>query len=500
MNNALINSLISLIQNTYLIFALCLIVAYAILAFVSVLETRHYLKKTNFIDFSDVLSSHLAPSISIITPAYNEEKTIIESVRSLLSLHYSNYDVLIINDGSKDKTVETVIEAYDMEQVNYVVNPIIKTEKIRGVYKSKNRAFHNLILVDKENGGKADAINCGINLSEADLISCIDADCILEPNALVKMVKPFMENTKRRVVAAGGVIRAANNCRIEDGKVVDVDLPKSYIGRVQILEYIRAFLLGRMAWSRLNGLLIISGAFGLFDRRLAQELGGYDTKTVGEDMEFVVRLRRYLHEKKIKYRVSYIPDQLCWTQVPESYRILRNQRNRWTRGTAETLWMHREIFFNPKYKILGILSFPFWLVFEWLAPIVEITGILVFIFLAYMGRVDWFFFLSLLLAVLVISTLYSLFSILSEEITFHQYRKKGSLRKLSITAVLEPLFFHPYITVSAIMGNLDLLFGNKKGWGTMERTTFNEPTEPVDNPKRKIKKSRKAKIQQIKKD
>jgi biofilm PGA synthesis N-glycosyltransferase PgaC len=359
----------------------------------------------------------------------------------------------------------------------------IKTKQVRGEYKPSKPTFQKLIVLDKENGGKAGALNCGINMSDADLISCIDADCILEGNALVKMVKPFLENTKLRVIAAGGVIRAANNCRVENGKVTDVHLPRPFLGRVQVLEYIRSFLLGRMAWSRLNGLLIISGAFGLFDRKIALEIGGYNSNTVGEDMELVVRMRKYMHEIKEVYRVAYIPDQLCWTQVPESFSILGNQRNRWTRGTAETLWIHKNLLFNPRYKVLGLvlglLSFPFWLVFEWLAPIVETAGILIFFFLTYYNRVDGFFFYSLLMAVFSISGLYSIFT---EEITFHQYRERGAMRKLMVAAFLDPLIFQPFVTFSAMVGNIELLFGKTKGWGEMERESFYEAPPPEGKP------------------
>lgn len=484
MSSELINYIINLIQFIFLIFAIGIVLAYLILAIISVIETRHYLRKTSFIDFNDVLSSPLSPKISILTPAHNEGKTIIESVRSLLSLHYPNYNVIVINDGSKDDTLEALIKGYHLELVPYVLGHKVKTKKVRGVYKSTKPTFQNLIVLDKENGGKADALNCGINMSDADLISCIDADCILEENALVKMVKPFLENTQLRVIAAGGVIRAANNCRVENGKVTEVHLPKTFLGRVQVLEYIRSFLLGRMAWSRLNGLLIISGAFGLFDRRIALEIGGYDSSTVGEDMELVVRMRKYMHEIKEVYRVAYIPDQLCWTQVPESFGILGNQRNRWTRGTAETLWMHKNLLFNPKYKILGLVSFPFWLVFEWLAPIIETFGILIFFFLAYFNRVDWFFFYSLLIAVFSISGLYSMFSIFTEEITFHQYREKGAVRKLVSAAFLDPLIFQPFVTYSAMVGNIELLFGKSKGWGKMERESFSAPPPPKEPAKK----------------
>src|SRR5205085_11873437 len=218
----------------------------------------------------------------------------------------------------------------------------------------------------------ADALNAGINVSKYALFAAIDVDCILEYESLLKMVKPFMEQPeKEKVIAVGGVVRIVNSCEVREGKIIRVNLPKEIIQRVQLWEYIRAFLLGRMAWSRLNGLILISGAFGAFDREIVIKAGGYDHKTVGEDMELVVRMRRYMEEQGVPYKVAYIPDPLCWTEAPATFEILGRQRNRWTRGTIETLKAHRKMFFNPNYGVLGMISYPYWLFFEFLAPLIE---------------------------------------------------------------------------------------------------------------------------------
>lgn len=191
---------------------------------------------------------------------------------------------------------------------------------------------------------------------------------------MLKLIKPFLDS-EEKVIASGGIIRVANNCIIEDGRLVDIKLPDTFLARAQIIEYFRAFLMGRMAWSHLDGLLLISGAFGMFDKETVIEAGGYDASTVGEDMELLVRMRRMMREQKQKYRVGFVPDPLCWTEVPQSWKILHRQRNRWTRGTAETLYIHRKMLFNPKYKVLGMLSVPYWLFFEWMAPLIEFLGI-----------------------------------------------------------------------------------------------------------------------------
>ena len=308
MNTSTVESIILIIHFLFFIYACTAIASYIILAMISSKETIEYMKKNSFVNYKEILSSTISPSITIIAPAYNESLNIIENVRSLLSSHYVNYDVVIVNDGSKDDSLEKLIVAYDLVKVDFLINQQIPTKPIRaGVFKSTNPAFEKLTVVDKVNGGKADALNMGLNISKSDYVACIDVDCLLLENSLQKMIKPFLEVTYKTVIATGGVIRIANSCIIKDGKLLDVNFPKKLIEKAQILEYIRAFLLGRMAWSRLNGLLVISGAFGLFNKKVAIEVGGYDTKTVGEDMELIVRMRRYMEETKQKYKWPIFP-------------------------------------------------------------------------------------------------------------------------------------------------------------------------------------------------
>jgi len=331
MDTSTIRIILELFEWFFLIFTFTLIVAYIILAIYSSIESIDYIKRNSFINYRNILSSNFSPSISIIAAAFNERLNIIDNVRSLLSLHYSNYEVIIINDGSIDDSLELLIKTYSLKKVNYLINEQLKTQKLRGgIFKSTNPAFHNLTVVDKENGGKADALNMGLNICKSDYVVSVDVDSLLVEDSLLRLVKPFLEATDRRVIAAGGVIRIANSCVIKGGKLIDVSLPKGLLVKFQILEYIRAFLLGRMAWSRFNGLLIISGAFGMFDKRIMIKVGGYDASNVGEDMELIVRMRRYMENEKIKYKVAYIPDPLCWTEAPDNLKNLISQRNRWT--------------------------------------------------------------------------------------------------------------------------------------------------------------------------
>lgn len=455
-----------------LVYSCLLFGTYFLLSTFSALDIMRYMRRNSFIDYRDILAAPSAPSISIIAPAYNESATIVENVRSLLNIHYVNFEVIIVNDGSKDDTLQLMIDEYMLEPVPFAFDSKLESKPIRAIYKSKTPSLSKLTVVDKVNGGKADALNAGINVSRYDLFAAIDVDCILEYESLLKMVKPFMEQTREeKVIAVGGVVRIANSCEVQEGKIIQVNLPRNIIPRVQVLEYIRAFLLGRMAWSRLNGLILISGAFGMFDKKVTIACGGYNHNTVGEDMELVIRMRRYMEERNEKYRVVYLPDPLCWTEAPSSFKILSKQRNRWTRGTAETLWIHKKLIFNPRYRFLGMISMPFWFLFEWMAPIVETTAFLYLIMMAFLGILNVELFVTLFLLIYAFAIMYSTAAILFEELSFHQYKKKRDIIRLLGTALLEPVFIHPLTVYYAIRGNLDLLTG-VKNWGEMKRKGF----------------------------
>jgi len=455
----------------FFVYSISMFSSYIILAFFSAIALSHYIKKNKYTDLNPILTSPLAPSLSILAPAYNEGKNIVENARSLMSLHYVDLEIIIVNDGSKDDTLQRMVEEYQMVPVDFAVNYQIECKPIKAVYKSTNPAFSKLMLVDKENGGKADALNAAINVSTKKLFTTIDVDCVIEFDGLLKMVKPFLEETDKRVIASGGVVRVANSCEIENGRIKNVELPHDMLPRFQVLEYFRSFILGRMAWGKLNGLLLISGAFGMFDREIATRSGGYNRNTVGEDMELVVRMRRYMHDNDMgPYLVSFIPDPLCWTEVPSSVKILGRQRNRWTRGTIDTLRLHRVMFFNPRYGRLGIISFPYWVFFEWLAPYVESLGYVYFLFLLALGQINFLFFATLFVFVYSFSVMFSMYAILNEEITYYQYKRKSDIVKLILTAMIEPLFYHPLVVWWGIRGNYDYFLKGKSDWGEMTRT------------------------------
>lgn len=452
----------------FLIYGLIICNGYTFAAIFSFLEIRDYKRKNNFQAEFTLLQSSNLPWISILAPAYNEEANVVENVRSLLTLNYPSYEIIIINDGSKDATLQELIKTFEMESEDFYYHPFIQTEEVKGIYRSKNDSFRNLTVIDKVNGGKADALNTGINISDKEIICCIDVDCILESDALLKLVKPFLNNNKK-VIASGGIIRVANSCIIEDGRIIDVKLPNTFLARAQIIEYFRAFLMGRMAWSHLDGLLLISGAFGMFDKDTVIEAGGYNHNTVGEDMELLVRMRKIMREKEVPYTVGFVPNPLCWTEVPQKWKILHRQRNRWTRGTAETLWMHRKMLFNPKYGVLGLLSTPYWFFFEWLAPLIEFVGIIYVILLLIFSSLDLWVYLIFFGVVYSFAVLFSITALFFEEFSFQQYKKPKYIIRLLGTILFEPLIYHPFVMWASVKGNWDLING-KKSWGSMNRT------------------------------
>lgn len=474
MDNSLFDILVEYINTVFLIFTTALLLMFSTLGYLSARQSIHYRNKNSFGDLSKLMASPLAPSITIIAPAFNEELTIVENVKSLLLLKYVNYEVMVVNDGSKDGTLEKLIDVFSLERIDYDQHPNWESKPLRGIYKSTRRSYSKLTVVDKENGGKSDALNTGIQLSKSRFVGCIDVDCLLRQDALLHVVKAFFQHSKKKVIAVGGVIRVANSCKINGGVLEEINLPKNWLARFQLLEYARSFIIGRMAWGRADSLLIISGAFGFFDREIAQAVGGYDTNTVGEDMELVFRMRRYMHDQREPYTVEYIPDSLCWTEVPEDLNIFISQRNRWARGNIETLYKHRDMFFNSKYGRLGLASYPYWFFYEWLAPLLEIFGAFTIILFLYLGILNWKFTIAITTMIYVYSIMYSFYAILWDIYTYNEYNRTKDILLLMFCALIEPMVYHPLTVVAAFKGNWVKVRKEKKGWGVQKRKGFNK--------------------------
>jgi len=374
-----------------------------------------------------------------------------------------------VNDGSTDRTLELLTEEFSLRKSKRLYVPALSTRRVRGIYVSTRLEWSDLIVVDKENGGKADALNAGINVSRNPLYCAIDADSVLERDALLKVAKPFLED--RRVVAAGGIVRVANDCVVERGRLKQARVPRGNLPVFQIVEYLRAFLTGRMGWSKLNSLLIISGAFGLFRKNVVVACGGYSTRTVGEDMELIVRMHRYLLERKRDYRMVFVPDPVCWTEAPSSLRVLGRQRNRWQRGLMETLLRHRDMVLEPRYGRVGLLAMPYFVLYELLAPVVELIGFLLIPVITALGRLNLEMLLTLFLVSLVYGLLLSLGAVLLEEISFHRYPAPRDLLRLMMFAVLENFGYRQLSVWWRIKGMADHLRGVKT-WGAMQRVGF----------------------------
>jgi cellulose synthase/poly-beta-1,6-N-acetylglucosamine synthase-like glycosyltransferase len=455
-----------------LLYFLLINTQYLVLMIVGFLETRRALHETQWRDVRRLMRSPLTPPISLIAPAYNEEANIAVSVRSLLMLNYPEYEVIVVNDGSRDRTLAVLIERFGLKQVPRSFEYAVPCRPIRAVYESPD--YPNLVVVDKDNGGgKADALNAGLNLALCPLFCAIDADSVLEQDALLRVVRPFVEDPGL-TVASGGIIRIANGCQIRGGRVAEVRLPRRFLPLVQIVEYLRGFLFGRMGWSAVNGLLIISGAFGLFEKRAALLAGGYAHDTVGEDMELVVRIHRRLREEGRPYRIRFLPDPICWTEAPESLRVLRGQRNRWHRGLIDTLWRHRDMIGRPRYGTVGLLSMPTFVIFEMLGPLVELSGYAIVPLCYFLGILDTRFMVVFLAVAVLYGILLSVGAVLLEDMAFRRYPRVRDLALLVLVGVLENLGYRQATAWWRTRAFWDYWRGDV-GWGRMERRGIGGP-------------------------
>jgi cellulose synthase/poly-beta-1,6-N-acetylglucosamine synthase-like glycosyltransferase len=415
------------------------------------------------------LDSPLTPPVSILVPAYNEELSLAESVRSLLRLRYPEFEVVVINDGSKDGTLEALKTAFGLVPTRIVVRPAAPHQPIRATYVSPSEP--RLLVIDKVNGGKSDALNAGLNVARSPYFCAIDADAVLEPDALVRVMAPLL-NERDMVVAAGGIVRVINGSTVRQGEVLRVGLPASPVETLQVIEYLRGFLFGREGWSALNTLLIISGAFGVFSRRLALELGGYRRDTVGEDMDLVVRMHRHLRERRQAYRIVFVPDPVCWTEVPGDLRTLARQRRRWQKGLLDVLWRHRRMFGNPRYGLPGMVGLPYQLVVELVGPVMELLGIVSMAAAAWLGILDRATLLAYLAFSYLAGTAISVAAILLEELTYRRYQRISELVRLLGYAFLDFFPYRQFLMAARLLGMWDYLFGSRHTWGAQKRAGF----------------------------
>jgi len=409
-----------------------------------------------------------APPITLMAPAYNEALTITESVRSLLALQYPNFEVVVVNDGSSDDTLNVLIEAFDLRPIQRDYELAAACRPIRGIYAAAQQP--RLIVVDKENGGKSDALNAALNLARAPIVCAMDADSLLEPDALLRAVRPFVEHPDE-TVAVGGTIRIANGCSISFGRVTRVGIPRNPWALLQTVEYLRAFLMARLAWSRVDALTIISGAFDLFRRQAVLAVGGYSHGTVGEDLELVVKLHKHFRRAGKPYRIAFAPEPVCWTEAPESLRVLGRQRARWHRGALETFFRHRDMLFNPRYGRVGFLAFGHMLLVDVIGPLAELISYLLLPVLWALGALSPSYVYALLAVTFGYGIVLSVGALALEEAELRRFPDARSLLMLLGVAVVENFGYRQLNGFWRLRGWWQFLTG-AKGWGSMTRKGF----------------------------
>ena len=449
-------------------------VLYFVIMFFSFRNIGNIFKRSRYASYNTLSGSEQVPPVSLLVPSYNEELTIIENVRCLMTLNYPTYEVIVINDGSSDDTLKVLIDEYELKPMpNPQKSGSIDTKRVRGVY--HNEAYPNLLVIDKENGGKADSLNAGINMSRYPLISSIDADSLLEKDAMIRMARMYMENPEE-TVAVGGDVRIANGCLIENGAVKDVSLPRKMWPMFQSIEYLKAFLGGRIGWSSINGLIIVSGAFGLFRKDYVIAVGGYRGGYPGEDMNIIIKLHRYMLENKLPYRVAFCPEAVCWTQAPDTYHILSNQRKRWGRGNLKNMIENRDMVFNPKYKVMGMLTMPYNVIFEALNPYFRITGLLALLGYVLLDMTHWRILVVFAMVNFLSGYLLSVGALVLEELAFRRYNKLSDLVKMLAFSALKFIGYHQLSVVWRVQGHIQYM-RNNNSWGTMTRQSWKDKKE-----------------------
>ena len=465
-----------LLQLQWVFFAYFILisVAYLTLHFISVVTTIRYMRDNRAPDRPRILPSY-QPPISILIPAFNEEQSIVSSIHSVLALDYPEFEIVVVNDGSSDETMARISAAFSMVEFPEAYRQRLATQRIRAIYASPR--FPRLRVVDKENGGKSDALNAGINCIRYPLFCAIDADCILNPGSLARVVRPFLDDST--TVASGGVVRVLNGCTVKNGFLEKVGLPRRLLPLFQSVEYLRAFLFGRMGWSPMNALLVISGAFGVFYKEHVVAVGGYRVDTVGEDMDLVVRLHRKLRRARRPYRITFVPDPICWTEVPTDIKSLMAQRTRWQRGLAESLVPNLRMMFSRRAGVIGLVALPFMIVFELLGPVVEAVGYVAMVTLWLLHLIPLQSFLVFLFLSVGMGILLSMNAIFLERLSFQMYPRVGQQLILFGVAVLENFGYRQMTAVFRLVGLFKWIFSGKarSDWGRIVRDgSWQKPT------------------------
>jgi cellulose synthase/poly-beta-1,6-N-acetylglucosamine synthase-like glycosyltransferase len=451
-------------QHVVLAYFAVLNLLYALFAYLGLRSVIVYSRELPQVALKDLLEREFYKPVSILVPAHDEEAGIVPSLRSLLTLHYPEFEVVVTNDGSTDATMERLIDAFALVEVPQIYRERVATAPVNRVFRSLRHP--NLTVIDKENGGRADALNAAVNLARYPLVCQVDADSVLDAEALLRASRLFVEDDT--VVAVGGAVRPLNGAVVREGQVTQVHLPRRWIERFQILEYARAFFTGRAGWSRFGALLIISGAFGVFRREAVVEVGGYSSRTVTEDMELVMRFHEHYRRTGRAYRILFRPDPMCWTEVPSDLRTLRRQRNRWHRGLLETLWLYRRMLLNPRYGRVGMLGLPYFWLFEALSPVIEVLGYLVLPVALLAGAIHPSYAVLFVLLALLYAILLSEMAVGIETMLLARYPRVRDRLLLFAGAVLEFAGYHQALAVERF-GAMFQIRRKRGRWGAMRR-------------------------------
>jgi cellulose synthase/poly-beta-1,6-N-acetylglucosamine synthase-like glycosyltransferase len=420
----------------------------------------------------DLLERDVYKPVSILVPAHNEEVSIVDSVQSLLALQFPEFEIVVVSDGSEDETIERLVGAFALAEQPWASRPDLPTAQVRRTFRSLTHP--NLIVVDKDRGGKADSLNAALNMARYPLFAAVDADSLLDGEAILRASRLFVED--ETLVAVGGTIRPLNAALVEDGRITEARIPRKWLERFQVLEYARAFFTGRAGWSHFKSLLIISGAFGLFRRTAVLEAGGFRVGTVAEDMELVVRLHKHFLRERKPYNIRFTPDPICWSEVPSDLGTLRRQRNRWHRGLWETLWTHKDMLFNPRYRRLGLVAVPYFWIFEALAPVVEITGYLLVVVGMFAGFLSPRFALLFVLLAVMYGMLSSQLAAGIETFLSTRYPRLRDRAILFLAAFLEFVGYRQFLALERTVATVQVPF--KKGqWGKMHRTGIKDSSQ-----------------------
>lgn len=470
-NQGLINHFLQFANQTLFFYYLLCNLAYVAMLVIALRTTYAHQRRLRSVTFDSIKRSRLAPPVTILTPAHNEEKSICPALKNLLDLDYPHLEVIVINDGSTDATFENLQETFALRPSRIVYVPQISTAAVRGIYRSD--VDPRLIVLDKESGrSKADAVNAGLNAATSPYICVIDADSVLERDALLRIMVPIL-NDPARVVSAGGIVRVLNGAQLSGGRVSRIRLSRKSLDVIQVVEYLRAFLIGREAWARGNMLMIISGAFGVFRTDVVRAVEGYRAKAIGEDFDLVARLHKHLRETQPDYKIEFVPDPVCWTEVPSDLQSLGRQRARWQKGLADVLWRSRDMLFRRRYGRIGLFALPYLWLFELISPVIELGGLLTIALAAFTGALSRDLFLNFLIFGYAFATLISIGSVLQEEMTYKRYNDWRDVARLISYCFLEHFPYRQLHMVWRLQGLWQYLRGDME-WRPLKRQGFEE--------------------------